>query len=225
LQSGNEELITTNEELRLRNADPRELTAALEASRDYAQAIVENMGESLLVLDARLRVVQANHAFYERFKTTPETTEQCFIYDLGEGAWNIPGLRALFEDVLPTDAHFRDYEVTHDFPAIGRKTMRLNARRLAGHALRPELILLVIDDISARAEREQSDLYAEKELYRTTLASISEAVIATNAAGQVEYLNGVAEQYTGWSNAEAQGEPLARVFNVLDASTRSRSAT
>ncbi|MGI8739917.1 MAG: diguanylate cyclase domain-containing protein [Gammaproteobacteria bacterium] len=220
LQSGNEELITTNEELLLRNADLREVTSALEASRDYAKAIVETIGESLLVLDGTLKVVQANHAFYEWFETKPELTEQRFIYDLGEGEWNIPGLRALFEEILPKDAHFRDYEMTHDFRTIGRKTMRLNARRLAGDALRPELILLAIDDISARAEREQFALIAEKERYRTTLASISEAVIATNDAGHVEYLNGVAEQYTGWSNEEAQGKPLARVFNVLDASTR-----
>jgi len=196
------------------------LTSALKASRDYAQAIVETIGESLLVLDARLKVVQANQAFYECFETKPEVTEQRFIYDLGEGEWNIPGLRALFEEILPKDAHFRDYELTHDFRTIGRKTMRLNARRLVCDALRPELILLAIDDISARAEREQFALFAEKERYRTTLASISEAVIATNAAGHVEYLNGVAEQYTGWSNEEAQGKPLARVFNVLDASTR-----
>ena len=52
------------------------------------------------------------------------------IYELGNQQWNIPELRTLLEDILPRNSFFDDFEVTHDFPHIGRRTMLLNARRL-----------------------------------------------------------------------------------------------
>ncbi len=53
-----------------------------------------------------------------------------------------------------------------------------------------------------------------------TLASIADAVIATDSRGIVEYLNPVAEQLTGWRSLEAKGEPLTRVFPLLHEATR-----
>jgi two-component system, chemotaxis family, CheB/CheR fusion protein len=72
------------------------------------------------------------------------------IYDLGDGQWNIPGLRTLLEGVLPKDHALRDYEVSHAFPAIGERTMLLNARRLARNEGRDDMILLAIEDITDR---------------------------------------------------------------------------
>jgi len=60
----------------------------------------------------------------------------------------------------------------------------------------------------------------EKERLRTTLASIGDAVISTDSGGNVAYLNPIAERLTGWSNGEALGTPLSRVFNIVNESTR-----
>ncbi|HEY1187801.1 MAG TPA: PAS domain S-box protein [Gemmata sp.] len=60
----------------------------------------------------------------------------------------------------------------------------------------------------------------EREWLRTTLASIGDAVISTDAAGNVSFLNPVAEALTGWDQADAAGQPLARVFHIVDESTR-----
>jgi two-component system CheB/CheR fusion protein len=220
LQSANEELTTTNEEIRNRNRELSELNEALAASRDYADAMIETLREPVVVLDGGLRVMRANRAFYECFKTTAAETESCFLYDLGNRQWNIPALRTLLEEILPQNRSLWDYEVTHTFPTIGIRTMRLNARRLPGDQHRPELILLALEDISARMQIERALIFQEKERYRITLAAISEGVIATNAAGEVEYMNGSAEHYTGWHQAEAQGLLLSQVFNVVDEHTR-----
>ena len=57
----------------------------------------------------------------------------------------------------------------------------------------------------------------------TTLRSIADALIATDAAGRVTLLNGVAEELTGWKEEEAQGRLLSEVFRIVDEQTRSRT--
>jgi diguanylate cyclase (GGDEF)-like protein/PAS domain S-box-containing protein len=59
-------------------------------------------------------------------------------------------------------------------------------------------------------------LAEERERAQVTLASIGDGVIRTDAAGSVDYLNAVAERLTGWSAEEALGQPLGRIFDVVD---------
>lgn len=53
-----------------------------------------------------------------------------------------------------------------------------------------------------------------------TLHAIGEAVITTDAEGAVEYLNPMAERLTGWTSSDARGQPLERVFNIVEESSR-----
>ena len=75
------------------------------------------------------------------------------------------------------------------------------------------------DDRRRRRQAEQA-LFRERERALVTLHSIGDAVITTDANGLVNYLNPVAEQLTAWKNAEAQGQPLMRVFTVVNETTR-----
>jgi PAS domain S-box-containing protein len=68
--------------------------------------------------------------------------------------------------------------------------------------------------------RDEEALRAQTEWLRVTLASIGDAVISTDAAGRVTFLNGVAEALTGWSRAEADGRPFGEVFRLVDERTR-----
>jgi len=74
--------------------------------------------------------------------------------------------------------------------------------------------------VARRAAQAENALFHEKELAQVTLHSIGDAVITTDTAGRIGYLNPVAEQMTGWQAAAAQGEPLNRVFNIIDENTR-----
>lgn len=65
-----------------------------------------------------------------------------------------------------------------------------------------------------------NEIARQHELLRVTLESIGDAVITTDATGQVTWMNPVAEQLTGWSAALAIGNPLASVFNIIDEQTR-----
>lgn len=66
-------------------------------------------------------------------------------------------------------------------------------------------------------------LFVEKERAEVTLNSIGDAVLSTDIAGNITYLNSVAECMTGWSKAEALGRPLAEVFHIIDGTTREHS--
>lgn len=62
----------------------------------------------------------------------------------------------------------------------------------------------------------EEKLFAEQESARVTLNSIADAVISTDLANKVTYLNSIAEKMTGWSRQEAIGRPLSEVFRVAD---------
>jgi len=66
----------------------------------------------------------------------------------------------------------------------------------------------------------QEELFQEKELAQVTLNSIGDAVICTDIAGNITFLNLVAVRMTGWSRAEAAGRPMTEVFRVLDTTSR-----
>jgi diguanylate cyclase (GGDEF)-like protein/PAS domain S-box-containing protein len=69
----------------------------------------------------------------------------------------------------------------------------------------------------------ENALYAEKERAIVTLNSIGDAVLCTDTAGKITYLNLVAETMTGWRKEEAMGRHLAEVFHIIDGATRQTS--
>src|SRR6185295_2161388 len=98
----------------------------VQAAHGFAASIVETVREPLLVLDDQLRVVSANQSFYRIFQVRPREVEQQLLYHLCNGAWNIPDLRSLLEEILPERTSFQDFVVDQTFPHIGRKTLALN---------------------------------------------------------------------------------------------------
>src|SRR6187397_3139647 len=126
----------------------------VEDIQNYAQNIVDTVREPLLILDTTLRVRSANRAFYQTFHVSPGETEGRLIYQLGNGQWDIPDLRTLLEDIVPTSSVFDDFELDHTFPVIGRRVMLLNARKLqAGQ--HGELLVLAMEDVTERRRVEE----------------------------------------------------------------------
>jgi diguanylate cyclase (GGDEF)-like protein/PAS domain S-box-containing protein len=91
-----------------------------------------------------------------------------------------------------------------------------SVRRADGKAIR---LAGSISDITDK-KLADAQLFAEKERAQVTLASIGDAVITTDNTGMVDYLNPMAEELTGWKNAEAKGQRVESVFRVVDETTR-----
>ena len=138
----------------------------IEDARAFAQAIVDTVREPVLVLDKELRVIAASRSFYSAFKVRPEDTRGRHLYTLGNGQWDIPKLRVLLEKILPEKGVMEDYEVEHEFPGLGHRTMWLNARQVFYQRGADTTILLGMEDVTERRvlEREKDELLRQKDV-------------------------------------------------------------
>lgn len=124
-----------------------------ERSWTYIKTVVDVVREPILILDKDFRVMTANEPFYRTFQVESKDTEGKIVYELGNGQWDIIDLRKLLENILPKHTFFKGFEVTHEFPVIGRKIMILNARQIyiqeenAFEAFAP-IILLAMEDVT-----------------------------------------------------------------------------
>lgn len=136
---------------------PDDISAEKPVSEIAASEIVETIPSALIILDRHLNITSANRAFYQTFRTSPGETEGSQIYELGNRQWDIPALRTLLESVIPHRASVEGFEVEHDFPTIGRRTMLVNARKIFSPGAHDGSILLAIEDVSEeRAARAES---------------------------------------------------------------------
>ena len=198
--------------------DRKRVELELAEAREYAESIVQTLHEPLLVLNSDLTVRSANPAFFRDFRVMPASTIGRKIYDLGNGQWNIPSLREALERVLPADHAFKDYEVSHTFDDIGRRVMLLNGRRL-DHV---DLILLGIRDVTEeRAARASEDSLREREQgeeqFRQVVEGVSDfAMIELGTDNRITSWNAGAKRITGYTRAEAVGQPVAMIFTPED---------
>jgi two-component system, chemotaxis family, CheB/CheR fusion protein len=156
LQSANEELTTINEELQNRVEELRE-------SRDYIRAIIETMHGPLLVLNNQEKVRTANRSFYEFFRLRQEETEGRFIHALAHGKWHIPALGTQLQDMMQGGAKFKNFEVAHEFPGVGNRTMVINAHLLTNPD-NGNQILLAFQDVTQFRENEKKLREAQQQL-------------------------------------------------------------
>jgi len=94
---------------------------------------------------------------------------------------------------------------------------------VVGNLLSALLVLLVfailLRTLSKRKQAQEALAKSEK-WFSTTLASVGDAVIATDMNGTVTFMNSVAESLTGWTQAEATGKSMDLVFDIVNKETR-----
>jgi two-component system CheB/CheR fusion protein len=117
----------------------------LRQGEKFAKAVVDTVREPLIVLDSELRIAFANPGFYQTFKLKAADASQRRIYELDGGEWKIPRLRELLEQILPRKRRQVEFKVEHDFPRIGRRQVRINARQLEYAS--ETLILLAMTEV------------------------------------------------------------------------------
>ncbi len=108
---------------------------------------------------------------------------------------------------------FNAMAATLEFTTVSKQKLELSETNLQ------RSVTELHHEIAMRRSME-TELRDEKERLHVTLRSIGDAVVTTDTAGYVEYLNPIAEALTGWSNDAAQGMPLKKVFRIINEMTR-----
>lgn len=113
---------------------------------------------------------------------------------------------------------FAGYPLLVDDRLVG--VMALFARQPLSDATL-EAMASVANGIALGVERKVAEekRRQQEEWLRVTLASIGDAMIATDTHGRVTFLNSVAEELTGWTQPDAEGQPLGAVFTIINEQT------
>jgi two-component system CheB/CheR fusion protein len=143
-------------------------------ARDFSQAIVETVPGPLVVLDADLRVIIANRAFYTTLQLHRQETEGKLFYELAGGQWNVPALGEKFQRALVENRSFVDLELTADFPRVGNKILLLQGRRLDLGPDQRRILLLALMDITVQRSMEEE--------MRTTQSTLEKSLKHTESS-------------------------------------------
>jgi PAS domain S-box-containing protein len=186
----------------------RKTTGDLREALEYAESIVATIHEPLVVLDADLKILSANDAFYRIFRAKPAEIEARLIYDIGNRDWDIPQLRRLLEDILPKNTSFEHFEMNYDLPGLGRRAMILNARRVHDGGNRTQRVLLAIEDVTDRRQMEGRMAFSELR-YRRLFETAQDGILILDAeTGQISDVNPFLVDMLGYSRDELLGKKL-----------------
>ncbi|MET1083535.1 MAG: EAL domain-containing protein [Burkholderiales bacterium] len=214
---------------------------ALQAGNEFYRTLVDTTGTGYHIMDEEGRILEANGEYVglTGHRTLAEiqgrkVTEWIAQYDIARKAGEIDEclargyVRNLEVDYVDTTGRIVPIEVNASVVNMEgeRRIMALcrdiSARKQAERALRQAYQELErkVGERTAQLAQANDILQTEKELFRVTLASIGDAVITTDAVRRVTYLNKVAEDLTGWPEAEARGLRFAEVFRIVHEETR-----
>jgi PAS domain S-box-containing protein len=174
--------------------------------REYTKAILNTVNDPLVVLDAELRVQTANRSFYAMFGVSRDETQGVSIRTLGNDEWQTSEVWKSIETALHGHTQFQAVEIDREFPATGRRTIVLDARRLArdqGDAL----ILLTFEDVTERKQAERTT-----SLLAAIVDSSDDAIVSKNLDGVVMSWNSGAERMFGYKAHEAVGRHISFII-------------
>lgn len=182
-----------------------------------AQGIVDTMDAPIAVLNEQLCVINVNRAFYDVFKVDRAETIGSSLFELGSGQWDAAELRLLLSNIIPRSAAIVGYEVEHDFPGIGHRTMLVSARRLRGAGTGTRSIMLQFEDVTQRREQDaaQNLLLAETRHRAQNLFAVARALASETEA---EGLTGAEyrDAFLGRFEALLKGQSLQEDFSTAD---------
>ncbi|MBV6416766.1 MAG: hypothetical protein CMLOHMNK_01381 [Steroidobacteraceae bacterium] len=191
--------------------------AALRASEAKFRQLFENAMEGVYQSSRDGRLLSVNPAFVRMLGYT--SAEELYALPSASMCYWFPADRAEFARRLESEGKIRNAEFR-----LRRRDGQQIVVLESAHAMRDDAGHIIgyegtIADITERKQAEQA-MFAEKERAQVTLQSIGDAVISTDAAGNIDYLNPVAGLLTGWAADEARGRPIGDVLSIVHEATR-----
>jgi len=121
---------------------------------ELTEAIIGTLREPILIVDENLRALVASRAFYDTFHVAYADIHGKSFYELVNGQWDIPSLRALLEKVIPEKKPVEGYEMEHYVEGVGTQTFVVYARQIQ-FGTRRRNILISISNITDQRVMQQ----------------------------------------------------------------------
>jgi len=193
----------------------------LKRSKVTLEGVMDNTNP-LCITGTNHEVLLANRAYRDRWPTPETTGAAVSCYDSRPGS--LCHTEGCPLELILAGAPLGVCEVEKTLPDGTRKTFIVTARPFRDEEGTLVGIVESFQDITDRKEAEDA-LAAEKERLSVTLRSIGDGVITADTEGRVVLLNKVAEHLTGWTQAEAAGQPLEEVFSIVTTKSGERRAS
>jgi PAS domain S-box-containing protein len=172
--------------------------------REYTKTILNTIADPIVVLSPDLRVQAGNRAFYAMFGISRDQTQGVSLFNLVNHAFELPQLRAQLEGTLTGGRAFQPFEMKHDFPVIGPRTIMLDARLFTLPRQSRRMIVLVFHDITARKQSEATGAYLA-----SIVESSDDAIVSKSLNGIIKSWNKGAERLFGYAAEEMIGKSIA----------------
>jgi len=190
---------------------------ALRSSEAKFRGLFESIAEGVYQSGRDGRLLSVNPAFATMLGYA--SAEEVYALKSAAALYWDPADRAEFARRVDSEGEIRDAEFLMRRKDGTQLVVLENARPMRDAAGRHIGYEGSIANITERKRAEQA-IFAEKERAQVTLQSIGDAVISTDAEGRIEYINPIAEKLTEWSLAEARGQPISAVLNLVNELTR-----
>jgi len=228
LYARSREVADANRQLKQAN---EEMSQLYEKARELEQLKSRRLEEN----EARLRRLYESGllgVIYWNMDGVIEEANEKFLDMIGYTRDDLTAGHIDWVHMTPPEYQYLDERSMTELKATGvnaqpfeKEYLRKDGTRLpiliAGAMLDEERIhgVAFVLDITDRKRAEEA-LQESEERLRVTLTSIGDAVISTDTHGAITFLNLAADTLTGWSNAEAAGQPISQVFRIINDQTR-----
>jgi two-component system CheB/CheR fusion protein len=131
-----------------------------------------------------------------------DTLENKSIFELNNGALDIPKLRELLEDTLNKEVEFEAVEIRHSFLEVGEKVLLVNGKKVFQNSNKEEVILLAIEDVTEFKQAQQ--IISEREAWFRNMANNAPVMIwTTGTDGLCNFVNKTWLEFRGLSLNDA----------------------
>jgi PAS domain S-box-containing protein len=201
-------------------SEQRRVREAIHAAQERFRAAFAHASIGMVLATPEGRFLEVNPAYSAITGYTREELAATDFFSLAHPS-DQEHQRALVQRMLAGEIPNFDMEKRYQHKDGAIVWVHSTLSLIRDQAGRPLNLVAISQDITERKQAEAL-LAAEKERLTVTLYSIGDGVITTDTRGRVALLNKAAEQLTGWSQAQAEGEPVERVFTIVDHKTGAR---